>query len=153
MVPLLVRLLASRLRSSIGSRWLTTQARFLRSDEAERGPIEIRIATRDSGGQSVSHDLNRWHWDALAFCFGKRQANILEREWHSEPGRVGPIDDLVAVDSMDAPAEHRTRENLYERLGIEPPLEKESDDFSEHLQRRCGHHVAEQLDEIGQCGI
>ena len=126
---------------------------FLRSDEAECRPIETRIATRDSGAQTVPHDLNGWHGHARAFCFGKGQANILQRKRHNESGRVGLTNDLVAVNSVDAPAEHRVCQDLQEGLGIESQLEKQSHDLSEHLQRCCRHHVAEQLDEIGDFGI
>jgi hypothetical protein len=54
---------------------------------------------------------------------------------------------------MHAPAEHRVRHDVDEWLWIESALEYERDGFSKHLERRRGHHVAEQLDEVCVRGI
>src|SRR5277367_1263166 len=57
-------------RSSIGTDWSgDAESRFLRSDEAERAPVEIGVAASDSGDEPVSHHVDRWHRGAGAFRF------------------------------------------------------------------------------------
>ncbi len=49
---------------------------------------------------------------------------------------------------MCAPTEHCTRHDVDERQRIQPALADDSNDFSEHLQRRRAHHIAKQLEEV-----
>ena len=49
---------------------------------------------------------------------------------------------------MRTSAEHRARHDVDERLWIQPTLSQHGNGFSEHLQRRRAHHVAEQFDEV-----
>jgi hypothetical protein len=48
-----------------------------------------------------------------------------------------------------APAEHRRRHDVYERPWIQSALSDYGHDFSEHLECRRAHHIAEQFDEVG----
>src|ERR1700704_4868223 len=99
------------------------QTGFLLGNKAKGTPVEIGISAGDSCGKSLTHDLDGRHGDAVVFCFGKGQANILERERHDESRRIGLTDNLVAVNSMYPAAKHRARHDVEERLGIEPPLD------------------------------
>src|SRR5271154_5321162 len=127
---------------------LRVKSRLLGGDQSERRPIEIGVAARNSRDYPISHDVYRRHRDARAFRLGKSQAHVLERESHKESGRIGLPDNLVAVNLMRPPAEHRARHNVEEGLWIEPAFAEHGNDFAKHLQRSCRHHVAEQLGEV-----
>ncbi len=117
----------------------------MRLRERERG---FAVTARDSRDQAVPDHAHRRHRDARLLCFRKRQAHILEYEGQNKSSRVGLPGDLVTVDLVRAPAEHRARHDVDERLWIEPTLSDHGNDFSEHLQRRRAHHIAEQFEEV-----
>src|ERR1700744_5993634 len=72
-------------------------ARFLRSDQAEGGPIELAVTARDSGDEPAADHVDRRHRGTRLLCFRERQAHILEHEWQDKSGRVRLPGDLVAI--------------------------------------------------------
>src|SRR5271167_578554 len=121
---------------------LRVKSCLIGSDQSKRRPIEICVAACNSSDHPISHDVYRRRRDARAFCLGKSQAHVLERESHKESGRIGLPDNLVAVNLMRPPAEHRARHNVEEGLWIEPAFAEHGKDFTKHLQRSRRHHVA-----------
>ncbi len=107
--------------SDRGSTWRPASCS---ANEAEGGPVETGIAARDSGREPIAYHLNRRHGHAVAFRFGKGQANILQRERHDESGRICLADHLVAVNSVRAPAKHRARHDIDEWLWIQPSFDE-----------------------------
>jgi hypothetical protein len=67
-----------------------------------------------------NHHAHGRHRDGRALGFGKRQANVLKRHRQSEPGCVSLRNNLVAIDSAGAPANHRIGGDFDERPGVEP---------------------------------
>src|SRR3984957_18265302 len=92
--------------TSIGDeRRYGVDARLLRGDQPEGGPIEFAVTARDSRDEPVADYVNRRHRGARFLCFRKRQAHILEHEWQDKSGRVGLPGDLVAVNCVRARTE------------------------------------------------
>src|SRR5271166_3671645 len=89
------------------AREVDLQTGLLSRNQPKRAPVEIGMAASDSCDEPVSHHVDRWHRGAGVFRLGEREAHILEHQGHREPRRVGLPDNLVAIDSMRASAEHR----------------------------------------------
>jgi hypothetical protein len=51
----------AKLLAADGDRSIGPEARFLRGDQAQSGPIEIAISARYSGDQPISHHAPGWH--------------------------------------------------------------------------------------------
>src|ERR1700761_8183090 len=128
--------------------WLG-EARFFGRDLAKYSPCQAVVTAADRRNQSVAHHSYGWHRRAGFLRFGKRQANVLEHERQYEPCRVSAPDDLFAIDPVRAPTEHCAGHDIDERLGIQSALSYHGDRFRDHLDRGCGHHVAEQFDQVG----
>ena len=117
-------------------------AGFLCGDQSKGGPVEVAIPARNAGHQTVSHDFNGWHGNAGIFRFGKRQANILERERQHKARRVGLPDEPVPVVPVNGAPEHRIRHDIDKGPGLQSPLAEQRNNFPKHLERGRRHHVA-----------
>ena len=57
---------------------------------AQRGPIHVRIAARNSGDEPITYDADGRHRHCRSLCLSERQAQVLECERKYETAtRVG----------------------------------------------------------------
>ena len=86
--------------------------------------------------------------ETAASWASERKTHILECKRRHKSGSAF-LDDLVAVDPVDATCEHRRGKNIDEALWIEAPLSKHGNCFAEHLKRGRRHDIKQALDYTG----
>jgi hypothetical protein len=70
-------------------RWFEGQPCFLRRQQAERRPVELRIAACDAGDESIAHHADRGHRDAGRLRLVEHQSDVLESQLEDETARDG----------------------------------------------------------------